>query len=60
LKAVSQRQRIAVDALVEQAERDGNTTVARHRRTIIGTQHGKFMKAVAQQVGGVNEWDVYF
>lgn len=59
LKAVSQRQRIAIEALVEQAEKDGSTSVARHRRTIIGTQHGKFMRAVAQQVGGVNEWDLY-
>ena len=51
MKAVSQRQRMAVDALVEQADRDGDPKAAKHRKTIIGTSHGTFMKEVLKQDG---------
>ena len=49
MKAVSQRQRIATDALVDQAERDGDPEAARHRNTIVGTSHGSLMRQVAKQ-----------
>ena len=49
MKAVSQRQRIATDALIAQGERDGDPEVARHRATIIGTSHGDLMRQVANQ-----------
>ena len=49
MKAVSQRQRIATDALVDQAERDGDPEAARHRKTIVGTSHGSLMRQVAKQ-----------
>ena len=56
MKAVSQRQRMAVDALVEQADRDGGSEAAKHRRAIIGTSHGAFMRAVASQDCRGNMW----
>ena len=57
MKAVSQRQRIATDALVAHAERDGDPGVAKHRATIIGTSHGGLMRQVANQDGRENRWD---
>ena len=50
MKGVSQRQAMAVDALVEQADRDGGPRAAKYRATIIGTTHGSFMKAMAKEV----------
>ena len=49
MKAVSQRQQIATDALVAQAERDGDPEAAKHRATILGTSHGSLMRQVATQ-----------
>ena len=49
MKAVPRCQRIATDALVDQAERDGDPEAARHRATIVGTSHGSLMRQVANQ-----------
>ena len=56
MKAVSQRQRIATDALIAQAERDGDPEAARHRATIVGASHGSLMKLVAKQDCRDNRW----
>jgi hypothetical protein len=57
MKAVSQRQRLAVEALVEQADRDGGVEGARQRKTIIGASHGKLMRAVASEDYRGCMWD---
>ena len=49
MKAVTKLQRIAIDALVDQADRDGEPARAKHRKTIIGTSHGSLMKEVMKQ-----------
>ena len=49
MKAVTKLQRIAVDTLVEQADRDGDPARAKHRKTIIGTSHRSLMQEVMKQ-----------